>query len=283
MKVVSVEPQEDKITTSIINNDLDTLQSLFDSDYTMPVISNVTQITTPVYLAVQYNHIQILEFLLDLDTGDLDATIPGWFCRTACHRAAFDGRQDLLQMLLDAGANPAPKDIHGKTPYILGNQNIRDFLRRYAGENPQKYDWQKLGITPLTPEIEDEKKQKLAEKKRRKKQNAKKNQQEKKVQDQIAIEKEKLAQQEAALQKKISDAAAERASKIANLSEREKRALAAENRIRGNARPCDFCKNLLTMVPFERLEFKYCTVECVRRHMDQLEMIAKEEKNLKKL
>jgi len=64
------------------------------------------------------------------------------------------------------------------------------------------------------------------------------------------------------------------------MSEREKRALAAENRFAatlGKSRPCDFCGVPLTMVPFERLEFKYCTVECVHKHMDKLD----KEKNQK--
>jgi len=171
--------QEDKIADAIIRNDLDALIELFNSDYPLPVVTDANLIRTPVYIAVETNLPRILEFLLELDTGDLDSNIPSWFYRTALHRAAFDGRQDLVKMLLDAGANPAPKDIHGKTPYILANQQIRDFFRRYAGENPQ-YDWIKFGINPLTPEMEEEKKQKLADKKRRKKQQAKIRLQEKK-------------------------------------------------------------------------------------------------------
>jgi len=58
------------------------------------------------------------------------------------------------------------------------------------------------------------------------------------------------------------------------MSEREKRALAAETRFattQGKTQLCDFCSVPLTMVPFERLEYKYCTLECVRKHMDELE------------
>jgi len=94
------------------------------------------------------------------------------------------------------------------------------------------------------------------------------------VQEQEDIEKQKLEQQEAELVKIVSTSAAERAAKIANMSEREKRALAAETRYAntiGKTRPCDFCGVQLTMVPFERLDYKYCTVECVRKHMDVLD------------
>jgi len=275
---------EDKIADAIIRNDLDALIDLFDSDYPMPVLTDVSLIKTPVYIAVEHNVPRILEYLLDLDTGDLDSSIPGWLYRTALHRAAFDGRQELVKMLLDAGANPVPKDIHGKTPYLLGNPQIRDFFRRYAGENPQKYDWAKLGITMLTPEMEEEKKQKQAEKKRRKKQQAKKRQQEKKLQAQEEMENQKLEQQEAELQKIVTSSASERAAKIANMSEREKRALAAETRFAttlGKTQPCDFCGVPLTMVPFERLNYKYCKLECVRKHMDELEKQQQQKKEKK--
>jgi len=165
---------EDKVSTAIIQGDLKSLMELLDCDYEPPIQTEIDKIRTPVFLSVEYNFPHILQYLLDLDTGDIDSSIPGWFNRTALHRAAENGNIQIVKMLLDAGANPSPKDIYSKTPYVLGNQSIRDFMRKYAGENPSKYDWEKLGITPLTQSMEEEKKQKLSDKNRRKKQMAKK-------------------------------------------------------------------------------------------------------------
>eukprot|EP01123_Difflugia_compressa_P006401 TRINITY_DN185_c1_g1_i1.p1 TRINITY_DN185_c1_g1~~TRINITY_DN185_c1_g1_i1.p1 ORF type:complete len:596 (+),score=129.52 TRINITY_DN185_c1_g1_i1:39-1826(+) len=158
---------EDKISTAIINNDIDAMISLFDSDYEMPVYTDIKKITTPVYLAVQYNRFNILEYLLELDTGDLDTPIPAWYHRTALHRAAFDNRQEIVKLLLDYGAFPSPKDIHGKTPYVIASPIMREFMRKYAHQNLDSHPWIKLGITPLVPELEEEKKQKQAEKKKK--------------------------------------------------------------------------------------------------------------------
>ena len=57
------------------------------------------------------------------------------------------------------------------------------------------------------------------------------------------------------------------------MSEREKRAYAAELRLAGATavKKCDNCGTALTMVPFERLTFKYCSTKCVMEHKKTLE------------
>jgi len=57
--------------------------------------------------------------------------------------------------------------------------------------------------------------------------------------------------------------------RIQTMSEREKRALAAENRIHlanGIIRRCQLCTAPLTMVPFERLDYHYCSMKCLLEH-----------------
>jgi len=57
-----------------------------------------------------------------------------------------------------------------------------------------------------------------------------------------------------------------------SMSESEKRARAADIRImtsKGTLPKCDQCSNLLTMVPFERLSHKYCSLNCVRLHREK--------------
>jgi hypothetical protein len=57
------------------------------------------------------------------------------------------------------------------------------------------------------------------------------------------------------------------------MSEREKRALAAERRLAamtGKSDCCAWCGKQLITVPFERLNFKYCTTTCVVQHKAEL-------------
>jgi len=154
-------PPEDLIASAIKKGDLEGLISLFESDYEIPLQSEVDQIRTPVFLAVEHNHPEILAYLLDLDTGDIDSPIPGWSHRTALHRAVADENQKLVTMLLNSGADPAPKDLYSQTPYLIASKNMRTFLRKFAGQNPDMHDWQKIGINPITSDKEIELKKKM--------------------------------------------------------------------------------------------------------------------------
>jgi len=265
--------EEDKISMAIINGDLPQLISLFESDYEIPIQTDVDKIRTNVFLAVEHKHKEILYYLLDLDTSDIDSPIPGWLNRTALHRAVVDENVEIINMLLNAGAHPSPKDLYGQTPYMIASKNIRTLIRKYAGDNPDMHNWISLGITPLTTDQETDQKKKLAIKKERKKQNAKIKIQDQKEAEIRAKEQKRIDTEKAEKEKLVSQVESSRTSKIANLTEREKRAMAAEARIAASKRNsdcCSFCKKPLTMIPFERLKYKYCSVECVSKHMDEL-------------
>lgn len=65
-----------------------------------------------------------------------------------------------------------------------------------------------------------------------------------------------------------------RAKAMEGMSEREKRARAAEIRflqMQNKLELCAFCRVPLTMIPFERLSFRYCSTKCVAEHKKQLE------------
>jgi len=128
---------------------------------------------------------------------------------------------------------------------------------------PERYDYVKAQIpSALTPEMENEKEKRNAERKK-----AQKKAQKQRIKEQKALERKK---EEDEKEKKVLQA----------LSEREKRALAAEKRFaqqqaakqKGITSCCGWCSsNLAGQVPFERLTFKYCSTACVKAHRLDME------------
>jgi multidrug efflux pump subunit AcrA (membrane-fusion protein) len=193
--------------------------------------------------------------------------------------------------------------LHGLTPYdLVKDKEARLAFRRFAGENPGVWDYTAAKIPPLSKDQEAEKKAKDAEKKKKKKQAAKDRKKAQQQQEQVRsylflfvfvlvssnvlnfggsqAEQEQRQSAEADRQKALAlrqvhaQVAHERDSKLMTMSEREKRALAAERRIAamsGSADICAWCGKQLVTVPFERLNFKYCTTACVVSHKNQLE------------
>ena len=127
------------------------------------------------------------------------------------------------------------------------------------GEHPDKYDYKTAQIpAPLSKELEEEKQKKQNEKK--------------KAQRQAKREKEKLVKAE----EKQKKAEVEEKERFLNLSDREKRALAAERRLLGSdslgvntlqRQRCFGCGQDITgKTPFQYSENKFCSVGCVKKH-----------------
>jgi len=67
-----------------------------------------------------------------------------------------------------------------------------------------------------------------------------------------------------------------RNEEVKSLTDRELRARAAELRLQsqqGSMKLCDNCKTPLTMVPFERIHFKYCSMNCLKVHKQMIENV----------
>jgi len=176
-------------------------------------------------------------------------------------------------MLLNSGADPAPKDLYSQTPYLIASKNMRTFLRKFAGQNPDMHDWQSFGINPITSDKEIEMKKKIVDKHKRKKQNQKKRNQEKQQEEIRLTEQKRIEAEKAEKERQLAQTESSRTAKISNLTEREKRALAAEARLKATERKgdtCSFCFKSITTIPYERLQYKYCSIECVGKHMDTL-------------
>ncbi|CAE8629430.1 unnamed protein product [Polarella glacialis] len=158
---------------------------------------------------------------------------------TALHAAAAAEDEELLTALLDDGANPCVRDGKGRVPYHLCyTQRTRDAFRRYRGSNEEEWDWGEARVPDgINDETDQKKREKEKDKNKRKKDKAKAN----KVQ------------------------AKEEADEKLRKDEEERKMLeAAQSK-------CDSCSKPLVSKPFSRLSFLYCSPDCVKTHMRELQ------------
>ncbi|XP_072902441.1 tRNA endonuclease ANKZF1 isoform X4 [Hemitrygon akajei] len=178
---------------------------------------------------------------------------------TLLHVAAAAAQGSVLHLLLDAGCDPACRDKRGRPAYaVSADRDTRNEFRRYMANHPGRYDYAKAQIsTPLTCELEERKAAKKQAQKTARKLREKERREEKK-----RLEEEEM----------------ERKMFLA-LSEREKRALAAEKRFAQQmvsngavpvVRRCWLCgRSLAGLVPFEYLDYSFCTTRCLQEHRRQ--------------
>jgi len=178
------------------------------------------------------------------------------------------------------------------------NKNLRNAIRKFAGLYPEAYNWSSLGIQPLTEEMTAEQKKKQAQK--RKKKNEKKK--EKKIlanqntdqnntteqNDNIQINNNeqnntqtnnniniqannngRLSRDE--IDSIVHDITKARNVKSRTMNDREKRAIAAENRqLKQQGTPvlCHVCKqDLLIIPPWEYDNKQFCKDICVKEYL----------------
>ncbi|XP_028292405.1 ankyrin repeat and zinc finger domain-containing protein 1 isoform X2 [Gouania willdenowi] len=176
---------------------------------------------------------------------------------TLLHVATAAAQKAVIQVLLDAGADPACRDNKGQTPYVVApDKDTRKVFQKYMGENPDKYDYIKAKVPgPLTAELESKK---LEKKKTQKAQKKQRDKEQKDVQRKQQME-------------------AEEKKRFASLTDREKRALAAEKRLAAqvtatginlsNVQRCWMCgESVLGKIPFHYMEFSFCSPHCVQAH-----------------
>ncbi|VEU39981.1 unnamed protein product [Pseudo-nitzschia multistriata] len=229
---------------------------------------------TPLHVAAREGNLTVL---LDLvhkinhgadDCPGVDQPA-GYSCSTPLHFAAAASKNVdpvtasaiISALLIQARADPTVLDASGRPPYFLaGHDKIREGFRKARAALGEDYcDWDsaaKVG-PPLTESDLEAKKKREAEKKRRKK----------------ARQKEK----------KEKDRAAAREAEERRAAEEEARHTAEEaKRIRDQLPPkptaanaCDFCGKICkgrnaSKNMFRRLDYKYCSTECVNKHKREL-------------
>lgn len=193
----------------------------------------------------------------------------GYDCMTPLHfAAAASTKVDpvtaaalVSALLVQAHADPTIVDACNRPPYFLAKHDkVREAFRKaraVLGEDYCNWDGGAKVGPALTEDDLEAKKEREAEKKRRKK----------------ARQKEKKAKQRAV---------AEEAEKLRAAEEEAKQAKLEAKRVRDglSAKPtganvCDFCAKVCkgrnaSKNMFQRLEYKYCSVECVNKHKREL-------------
>ncbi|CAH8867379.1 unnamed protein product [Trichobilharzia szidati] len=185
--------------------------------------------------------------------------------RTLLHVAVeFQSDPEVLLLLLECGCDPAVSDSDDVTPYQLAirlhKKAMANVFRRFRFHQPDRYDYDKARIpTPLNPSKEAAKAERERERAKRQKQR----------------QKEKRAAERALAEQREKEAAEQ--ARFLALSDREKRALAAERRL-NSARTaagetpmvfsrCFQCACDITgKVPFTYMDYNFCTPTCLKQH-----------------
>ncbi|XP_008528193.1 tRNA endonuclease ANKZF1 [Equus przewalskii] len=184
---------------------------------------------------------------------------------TLLHAAAAAGRGSVVRLLLEAGADPTVLDSQARPPYtVAADRSTRNEFRRFMEKNPDAYDYNKAQVPgPLTPEMEARQVMRKREQKaaRRQREEQQRKQREQEMREQ------------------------EERRRFAALSDREKRALAAERRLAAqlgapgpqipdpaivSVRRCWSCgTSLQGLIPFHYLDFSFCSTRCLQDHRRQ--------------
>ena len=168
----------------------------------------------------------------------------------------------VMLLLTQGHANPCIPDAHNRPPYYLApNDTIRNAFRKARSELGEEiWDWDdgaKVGPA-LTNEDLKNKRDKAAEKKRRQRMRQK--------------EKKALEQQEAAEAERLAKEAEEKKQEEDNA--RRVRAGLKPKSVSEDGLTCDFCqkdcKGKRKSQLFSRLDFLYCSSNCMRNHQREL-------------
>ncbi|NWI97821.1 ANKZ1 protein, partial [Pitta sordida] len=173
------------------------------------------------------------------------------------HVAARAGKAEAVRLLLEIGADPALRDRQERTPYCVSADRLtRNAFRKFMVDHPDKYDYSRAKVPgPLTQEMEAKKLERKRAKKAQRKQREQAHREERQHWEQEQEEKQRFAA----------------------LSDREKRALAAERRLAAqlqdtsttlaNISRCWHCgESLLGRIPFHYLDFSFCSTACLQTH-----------------
>jgi len=183
---------------------------------------------------------------------------------TPLHLASRHGHNQVVAQLLEMGSDPTSKDRQKKTPYMVAqSKETRNVFRRFQAQNPDACNWSAAQV-PTTDLLTPEEEARQANKKKEKR----------KAQKQA----KKARDQEAKKVEAKKDAESQEKEHFLRLSDREKRALAAERRLLTQentsvvAQRCFLCaKDITGKVPFEYNDNRFCSPACVRQHRKLLE------------
>jgi hypothetical protein len=207
---------------------------------------------TIIHSAVQDGNVEQLSSLLSVEEYvDYVDVRAGPDLMTPLHIAAASSNPSsnkcIRNLLLEGHANPGILDGRNRPPYFLATtESTRNAFRTVRAKIPDAWDWDACKVgPPLTEDDLKRKKEKASEKKRR--------QREKQKERKAAEEVEKLAKEEEAKRTRAGLQPKVPSSKPGEYS-------------------CDFCQKICKRKSqmFQRLDFYYCSTECVKRHQREL-------------
>eukprot|EP00127_Corallochytrium_limacisporum_P007295 Clim_evm36s246 gene=Clim_evmTU36s246 len=204
--------------------------------------------------------------------------------------------EQLIRVLLSHGADPTLKDYRGQVPYQGSRTRIaRDALRKFAAEEPELWPWLDdpsnadggAGLPSLldaeTLRRRDEREKERARYRERAQKRAEQRRAAEKAKEEAAraqavqAERQRKQHQEALLASRLEKES--RMAKFRAMSDREKRAYAAEQRIAASQRElthCSFCDRPLPddkSEIFSRQWYRYCSSECSQWHQKAMDNV----------
>ncbi|KAK4874736.1 hypothetical protein RN001_014096 [Aquatica leii] len=168
---------------------------------------------------------------------------------TLLHVAALHQQLEVIRFLLEKGADPCLRNQKQQTAYsCTQNNNVRKIFKNFAQEFPERHNYTKAQI-PVPVELTEEQ---LNRRNAQRKLKKEKDKEKKKI--------TQLIQQEECEKQRYL-----------NLSDREKRALAAERRILSTngsvVSRCFLCgTDISGKVPFEYSGNRFCSIDCLKAH-----------------
>lgn len=214
---------------------------------------------TPLHTKAQSCDLLAMKALLDSPLKPTINSTAGHLLETPLHLAAQTNSEagaGCVLALMRSGADPTVADTHGRPPYFVAKgDKIREAFRLARGElGEDAFDWAASRIpVALTDDAIKLKKDKEKEKKRKQKERQK----QKKAEERAERERqEKEVEEEEKKKKEIEDAKRVRAG----LSEKK------------DPNACDFCGTVVRRKSnmFNRLEWNYCSTDCVKKHQREL-------------
>eukprot|EP00055_Hartaetosiga_balthica_P013222 m.66990 g.66990 ORF g.66990 m.66990 type:complete len:672 (-) comp8201_c0_seq2:124-2139(-) len=239
-------------------------------------------VKTELYEACLKGDLSKVRRMLSDDNADFVSVVAeinvlcGKFKETALHAASKRGFPDIVTHLLDNGADPTLLNVKRKPPYAVSKtKDVRDEFRRFAYRAPGAFDL-KLAQIPsaLTPEQEqkrdDRKKEFQQKEKERKKELRKQQRQKKKVEEEEAQKAKEEEEKKRVPKVKMSDAGRARQLRVeaalSRLKDSQPTALPEDH--------CSYCLGDLSALKgdfFKRLDFKYCSMKCLKTHKQSLQ------------
>jgi hypothetical protein len=265
MKVFLKETTHESVPTMVVGDDdkagtatNDPKKSSNQEEEAQPAEPQMIELTKLHGICQAGNHAELVEWLSSTDASDTIDQPAGADFMTPLHYAASAAKPScdespdnsdeaacVYDLLVSGRANPTILDARLRPAYfVAANDKVREAFRKARAMLGEDYcDWNASKVGPPLSESDiQQKKAKEAEKRRRKKAKAK----ERKAKE---IQAEEAAAKEQASQ------------------EAEKEAHA-----KGGVKTCDFCQTPVRgkKNSFKRLEFVYCSTDCVIKHKREL-------------